>query len=49
MTQFQDNKPEQSIEQREIHLLVDLLKLRLEHHIALALGRVPDLRRKSLF
>ena len=37
------DKPQQTVEQREIDLLVDLRKDRLHHDIALALTRLPDI------
>ena len=31
-----DNQAEEAVEQCEVHLLVDLLELRLDHHVRLA-------------
>jgi hypothetical protein len=31
-----DNQAEEAVEEREVHLLVHLLELRLDHHVRLA-------------
>lgn len=37
-----DNEAKKTIEQRQVDLLVHLLKTRLHHNIALSLRRVPN-------
>ena len=37
------NLPEQSVEQSQVNLLIELLKLALHHDIALSISSLPDI------